>query len=114
MRRVLTEQKCLAFHFKHGSVEEVVIEDCTSNMYTAQWKMVQILADRFWKLWRLRSLQSLQQRRKWISPERNMAVGDVVMLRDKDVSRNRWPLGTVDSVSPGDEGLVQEVHIRLS
>ncbi|XP_022101303.1 uncharacterized protein LOC110984948 [Acanthaster planci] len=73
---------------KHRSVEEVVIEDCTSNMYTAQWKMVQILADRFWKQWRLRYLQSLQQRRKRISSERNMAAGDIVLLRDKDVSRN--------------------------
>ncbi|XP_071489137.1 uncharacterized protein [Diadema antillarum] len=74
---------------KHGSIEEVLVEDCKRNMYTAQWKRVQILADRFWKLWRLRYLQSLQQRRKWTSTERNAMKGDIVLLRDREVKRNQ-------------------------
>ncbi|XP_030833438.1 uncharacterized protein LOC115918415 [Strongylocentrotus purpuratus] len=98
---------------KHGSIEEVLVEDCTRNMYKAQWKRVQILADRFWKQWRLRYLQSLQQRRKWISTERNVKKGDIVLLRDKEVKRNLWPLGIIESVSPGDDGLVRQVQVRL-
>ncbi|XP_038077337.1 uncharacterized protein LOC119745185 [Patiria miniata] len=98
---------------KHGSIDEVIVEDSASNMFRAQWKMVQVLADRFWKQWRLRYLQSLQHRRKWINPERNIAVGDVVLLRDKDIRRNQWPLGIVDGVSPGDDGLVRKVNVRL-
>ncbi|XP_071492621.1 uncharacterized protein [Diadema antillarum] len=98
---------------KHGSIEEVLVEDCKRNMYTAQWKRVQILADRFWKQWRLRYLQSLQQRRKWTSTERNVMKGDIVLLRDREVKRNQWPLGIVESVGSGDDGLVRQVEVRL-
>ena len=91
----------------------MLVDDCTRNMHTAQWKRAQILADRFWKQWRLRYLQSLQQRRKWTNAVRNVTKGDIVLLRDKEVKRNQWPLGLIESVKPGDDGLVRQVQVRL-
>ena len=37
----------------------------TKDVYTKQWKFVQVMADRFWTQWRQEYLQTLQSRRKW-------------------------------------------------
>ncbi|XP_059842520.1 uncharacterized protein LOC132403177 [Hypanus sabinus] len=58
------------------------------NLYTKQWRQVQALANQFWSRWRQKYLPSLQQRRKWTEPRRNLQVGDLVLLRDKQQLAN--------------------------
>jgi hypothetical protein len=42
-----------------------------------------------------------------------MSVGDVVLLRDKNASRNQWRLGRVASTTPSSDGLVRRVGVAL-
>ena len=49
-----------------------------------RWKRVQYLADQFWVRWRREYLQSLQKRPKWNEHKRNLVVGDVVIVKDKE------------------------------
>ncbi|XP_070180041.1 uncharacterized protein [Littorina saxatilis] len=77
-----------------------------------KWRRVQRLADEFWRLWRLDFLASLRRRRKWLLPQRNVAVGDVVVLRDEAVCRADWPLGLVTEVRPSDDGLVRTCKLK--
>ncbi|XP_070180485.1 uncharacterized protein [Littorina saxatilis] len=53
-----------------------------------------------------------QRRRKWLLPQRNLAVGDVVVLRDEAVCRADWPLGLVTEVRPSDDGLVRTCKLK--
>ncbi|CAG2209609.1 unnamed protein product [Mytilus edulis] len=45
--------------------------------------------------------------------QKNVSLGDVVLVRDKELSRNSWPLGIVTKVMPSDDGLVRKVELRM-
>ncbi|XP_071965643.1 uncharacterized protein [Antedon mediterranea] len=98
---------------KHGCIEEIAVDDNVSNMFQAQWKMVQVLANQFWKQWRIHYLQTLQQRRLWKKEQRNFRVGDIVLLREKNVKRNQWHLGIITQTFTSDDGYVRKVNLQL-
>jgi len=73
-----------------------------SDLYCQRrWKQVQYLADVFLKRWCSEYLPSLQERQKWITPRRDFAVGDIVLIADEKVHRGQWPVGRVLEVHPG-------------
>ena len=41
-----------------------------------------------------------------------MTVGDIVLVRDDDQPRGRWPLDRVVTTFPGAEGCVRSVEVR--
>ena len=96
---------------KTGDVFESHMDFDVRNMYTSQWKVVQILANRFWDQWRKEYLQSLQQRRKWTDTRPNVQEGDVVLLKDEDQHRNFWPLCRITRVFPSVDNLVRKVEL---
>ena len=51
---------------------------------------------------------------KWTKIKRNFAPGDLVMLRDKNIVRNSWPLGRVSSVKKSADGLVRSLDVVIS
>ena len=83
------------------------------ELYRSQWKYVQILADNFWKRWRVEYLQTLQVRRKWKDERENVKSGDVVLLRDKGCHRNEWPTGVVETAFMSDDRKVRKVTLRV-
>ena len=65
-----------------------------ADLYSCRrWRRVQYLADQFWVRWRREYLHSLQPRRKWSSPQPNLNVGDMVVVKEVDAHRKDWPLG---------------------
>ena len=80
-----------------------------ADIYTRRrWRRVQYLSDQFWLRWRREYLQNLQTRSKWTQPRRDLAVGDLVLLRDKETHRNYWPLGRVISAIRSEDGYVRK------
>ncbi|CAC5414711.1 unnamed protein product [Mytilus coruscus] len=79
------------------------------DLLRKQWKSVAVI---FWKRWKVEYLNVLQNHRKWTSVERNVSLGDVVVVRDKELSRKSWPMGIISKVMPSDDGLVRKVEIR--
>lgn len=53
----------------------------------------------------------LQHRIKWKKPQRNMQPGDVVMVKDKDAFQRSWPLGRIEKVYPGQDGVVRVADV---
>ncbi|KAK7091327.1 hypothetical protein V1264_009022 [Littorina saxatilis] len=51
-------------------------------------------------------------KKKVASSPTNVAVGDVVVLRDEAVCRSDWPLGLVTEVRPSDDGLVRTYKLK--
>ena len=78
-----------------------------------RWKRVQVLADRFWELWKKQYMTELQFRSKWLRPSRNVMVGDVVLVREPS-PRPCWPLAIVHKTLPSEDGLVRKVILRFS
>ncbi|KAK3103260.1 hypothetical protein FSP39_017922 [Pinctada imbricata] len=96
---------------KVGDVSDAPLNLNVRDLYTSQWKIVQILADRFWERWRKQYLQSLQSRNKWKGVKPNVQVDDIVILKDDEQHRNLWPLGRVTRVFPSRDDLVRKVEV---
>ena len=77
-----------------------------------KWRRVQHVLNMFWLRWQREFIQSLQKRQKWISPKRNLAKGDIVVIRDENLPRNQWLLAIVELMSSKD-GLIREVKVRV-
>ena len=48
---------------------------------------------------------------KWTRPKRNFTVGDVVLLKENQSLRNRWPLGKVVATHPDDQDRVRSATV---
>lgn len=77
-----------------------------------RWRRVQYLTNVFWSRWRREFLNNLQYRKKWKTPQRNVRVGDVVLLSD-DAPRNSWPLARITDVEQDDQGQVRSVTLNV-
>ena len=75
---------------------------------------MQYLANEFWNKWKADYLQLLQTKQKWVKTRRNMAVDDVVIVKDDSLPRNRWPLARVVQTYPSDDGLVRKVKVLVA
>ena len=77
-----------------------------------RWRQVQYMADQFWQRWTKEYLPTLQRRQKWLYPERNFKVGDIVLLVDSSAPRNAWPMGIIEQVHVGSQELIRSVKVR--
>ena len=78
-----------------------------------RWRQVQYLANLFWTRWRREYVVNLQQRSKWCTTQRNLQVGDIVLVKDESLARNQWPLGVVTCADPDDKGFVRSVAVKM-
>ena len=49
---------------------------------------------------------------KWKYTQRNLQVGDVVVIRADGMGAAQWPIGRIEAVHPGRDGHVRVVSVR--
>ena len=49
----------------------------------------------------------------WLFPQRNLCVGDVVLISDENQPRNEWRLCCVAETYTGGEGRVRSVKVLM-
>ena len=76
--------------------------------------MIGWLANQIWAGWLKEYLPLLQHRQKWSQPERNLAPGDLVLIRGENPERGLWPKGIIEDVFPDEYGAVRSVQVRTS
>ena len=81
------------------------------DLYSAQRRRVQHLADVFLYRWRKEYLQTLQRRRKWQDTTRDLKQDHLVLLCSKDTPRNDWPLARITSAQADRDGKVRKVDL---
>ena len=59
-------------------------------------------------------MSNLTQRQKWFQPERNVQVGDVVLLAESMQQRSKWVMGRVLETYPDKHGKVRTVLLKTS
>ena len=52
-------------------------------------------------------------RQKWYNEEKDLKIGDVVLLISPDSPRAYWPLGRVIEVYPGKDGHVHSAKLQV-
>ncbi len=84
------------------------------------WKRGQHLLSNFWDIWRKEYLIHLKQNQhpydswkaKKLHCSSNPKVGEIVLICDKNQSRNLWNIGMIQTVYKGDDGVIRSCEIR--
>ncbi|CAK1598326.1 unnamed protein product [Parnassius mnemosyne] len=104
-----------AGHFLIGkgltAVPEYNVEDITINRLS-RWQYIQKCSQMFWRRWSHEYLNTLQQKAKWHSDRSNIKIGDLVIIKTDNVPPCNWPLGRIEALHPGPDGIVRCVTLR--
>ena len=97
-----------------GSVLPPGVFGENDKMSRKRWRLSQALASQVWRRWLREYLPTLIARSKWDTNTRNLAVSDVVLLASEDAPRGYWPLGVVEEVDTGRDGVVRSALVRTA
>lgn len=92
--------------------EPNLTDDCPT--LSRRWKHIQYMTQQFWNKWSKDYLNNLQQRRKWYHKTPNLKIGDIVILKEDNVSPTSWPLARITEIFPGKDGLTRVVEVRTA
>jgi Family of unknown function (DUF5641) len=70
-----------------------------------RWNITQISREEIWGKLRYNYFTSLQERQKWQHKEPDLNIGELVLIEDEATDRLKWPLGRIQDISPGKDGL---------
>lgn len=65
----------------------------------------------FWRSWKADYLSQMTTTQKWRKPHSNLAVNDVVLIKDSRAPPAAWPYGVVVHTYPDPDGLVRNVDV---
>ncbi|XP_074643977.1 uncharacterized protein LOC141900828 [Tubulanus polymorphus] len=102
-------------HFIHGQVGGNLAQSITDEVAfnpRNRWRYVQSLVKKVWRRWSSEYLTPLNTFPKWVRVRQNLKVNDIVMLKDEENPRGRWPLAKVVGVYPGEDELVRVARVR--
>lgn len=100
----LTGQSYIPIHDEDNSV--------TGNNLVRRWEMCKALAQDLCCRYQAEYLSRLQQRPKWFKENANLVKGQLVLVKDEGLHSTSWPLGRVEEVHPGSDGLVRVVRVK--
>ena len=77
-------------------------------------KFLQRSKDQIWHRWSSEYLRALRERHrlKHGNSKNPLSVGDVVILKSEERNRNCWPLGTIEKLIVGRDGVVRAAKVR--
>ena len=103
-------------HFLHGQIGgQFAPESCDETAFNPRkrWRRIQELVRHFWSRWLQEWVPTLNTRRKWYREQRDVRVGDVMLVVSTDTPRGKWPLGRVLEVYPRKDGHVRVAKIQV-
>jgi hypothetical protein len=94
--------------------------DETGVLSHRRWRQAQELIERFWRRWMIEYVPALTERNKWTRKNRNVQVGDLVLIVDQNAPRGTWLTGTVSrlltakTTLPKKEQVVRTVWVKTA
>ena len=83
-----------------------------SEILSRRFEFIQSLVQRFWQRFIREYLPTLQKKGKWRLKERQVKIGDLVLMVDYEIPRGKWKLARVEEVYPGKDGVVRNVLVK--
>ncbi|XP_075167473.1 uncharacterized protein LOC142239564 [Haematobia irritans] len=85
----------------------------TENIDLRQrWYKTQDFANKFWKRWLKEYVPIITKRSKWFIKQSPIKNGDVVVIVDPELPRNRWPKGIVINTVVAHDGQVRRAVVK--
>ena len=86
--------------------------DQESVITRKNWRQTQILVKHFWNRRRGEYLTTLHLRQKWLNVQRNVRVGDLVLVGNKRIPRGQWPMAIIAKVFSGKDNRIRTVELK--
>lgn len=83
----------------------------SDNSLKSRLALVSEIASDFWEKWKELYAPILMYQQKWHQPQRNLEVGDVVVVVDTNQLRNQYKIARVHEVYPSEDGKVRKVAL---
>lgn len=102
-------------HFLIGESMKAIPEPDLSHVKTSRlskWQNIQNRVQGFWKSWHRDYLTTLNQRSKWKTKQRNLALDQLVLIQDANVPQSHWLTGRVQQLHQGKDGLIRVATVR--
>lgn len=77
-----------------------------------RWRLIQNLKSSFWKKWRNDYLNTFYKSNKWNRQRDNVAIKDIVIVKDDNLPPTRYQLGRIVHVRPGPDGKVRVAEVK--
>ncbi|GFX27057.1 integrase catalytic domain-containing protein [Trichonephila clavipes] len=76
------------------------------------WRLLTRMTQHFWNRWSSEYLTLLQSRSKWRIVQKNLDIGDLVLIKHDNSPPLQWKLGKVTETFPGKDGKVRVVKVK--
>ena len=86
----------------------------SSDGLRASYRLSQLYAEEFWRRFVIDYVPTLNKRQKWLAPQRNLGIGDLVLLHGEPGVRYKFAKAVVTEVHPDKFGQVRRVTVRDS
>lgn len=78
-----------------------------------RWQRVEQIRQHFWKRWSSEYLNTLTERHKWkITKGYQLKLGQLVLIQQAGFGPTQWPLGRVQQIHPGADGIARTATVR--
>ncbi len=102
-------------HFLIGRQLEAIPDPSTSFQKITvlrRWDLVQSIVRHFWKRWSVEYVVNLRKLTKWYRSNRNIRIGDIVIINEDGLVPTTWPLGRIIEVHHGKDNVVRVVTVK--
>ena len=103
--------KLVGFQPETSDFNEVIVspKDLSSRDIVCRQRL-----DHFWSRWSSDYLRNLPPTVNRFFPRGDLRVGSVVLIREDNVPRLKWPLGRVQELFPGKDGVTRSVSLKTA
>lgn len=77
-----------------------------------RWRQAQAIATHFRRRWLKKYLPGFTERKKCRRSERNLSVGDIVLVITPSTDRGHWQLGRIVEICKGKGGVVRFAYVK--
>lgn len=104
-------------HFLIGDSLIAPVEHDTTDIpmnKLTRWNHIQQLRQHFWQRWSRDYLHQLQEKHKWQQGANNLSIGTLVVLIEDNLPPQKWSLGRINQLHPGEDGVVRVVSVKTN
>ncbi|GFX80513.1 integrase catalytic domain-containing protein [Trichonephila clavipes] len=101
-------------HFLIGKVLTAIPQPTVPDdlRHCDRWRLLTRMTQHFWNRWSSEYLTLLQSRSKWRIVQKNLDIGDLVLIKHDNSPPLQWKLGKVTENFPGKDGKVRVVKVK--